>query len=47
MNINIQQDWPVYILLGAVFVFFVYVAIHSRMVEKQKKAGNEDSKSKK
>lgn len=32
-----EQDWPVYILLTGVFVFFVYVVVHSKLQEKKDK----------
>ncbi len=28
---NLAQDWPVYMLLGAVAIFFVYVIIKSNI----------------
>ncbi len=37
MNINIAQDWPVYILLGAVAFFFIYAIIKGRQQEKRNK----------
>lgn len=37
MSINYEQDWPVYILLTGVFVFFVYVVVHSKLQEKKRK----------
>lgn len=30
MGVNFAQDWPVFILLGAVVVFFLYVVISGR-----------------
>lgn len=37
MGINVAQDWPVYILLAAVFCFFIYVVISGMREEKKSK----------
>jgi len=37
MGLNLSQDWPVYILLGVVIFFFIYVVIHSWRQEKKDK----------
>ena len=34
MTGNLWQDWPVYVLLGAVALFFIYVIIKGRQGEK-------------
>ncbi len=48
MAINFAQDWPVYILLGAVLYFFIYVVIHSHKQEKiNKEAQNKEKTSEK
>ena len=40
---NFAQDWPVYILLGAVIWFFIYVIISSNKQEKiDKEAKNKE-----
>jgi hypothetical protein len=36
MTGTLYQDWPVYLLLGAVLFFFVYVIIKSNLPEKKK-----------
>mgnify|MGYP001564980572 CR=1 FL=1 len=37
MTGNLIQDWPVYVLLGAVAFFFIYVIIKGRRGEKEEK----------
>jgi len=37
MTGNIVQDWPVYILLGAVAFFFVYIIIKSNLQNRKDK----------
>lgn len=37
MNIDLQRDWPAYLLLGAVIVFFLYVIIKSNLDERKNK----------
>jgi len=34
---NLTRDWPVYVLLGTVAFFFIYVIIKSRLPEKKNK----------
>ncbi len=43
---NLYQDWPVYVLLGAVAFFFIYVIIKSNSQEKRGKIEGEDKESK-
>ncbi len=42
MTGNLSQDWPVYLLLGAVIFFFVFVIIKSNI----HKEGNNPDKNK-
>jgi len=37
MTGNLWQDWPVYVLLGAVVFFFGYVIIKGNMQDKKNK----------
>jgi len=37
MTGNLWQDWPVYVLLGAVAFFVIYVVIKGNQREKEKK----------
>jgi hypothetical protein len=37
MTGNLYQDWPVYVLLGAVAFFFVFVIIKGHLPEKKNK----------
>ncbi len=37
MTGNLWQDWPVYVLLGAVVFFFGYVIIKGNMPDKKDK----------
>ncbi len=37
MRNNLAQDWPVYVLLGAVAFFFIYVIIKGNLEEKKNK----------
>jgi len=37
MTGNLWQDWPVYVLLGATAVFFIYVVIKGNQGNKEKK----------
>ncbi len=37
MTGNLYQDWPVYVLLGAVAFFFIFVIIKGRLPEKKNK----------
>jgi hypothetical protein len=49
MTMNFAQDWPVFVLLGAVVFFFIYVIIKGNQGAKEKKnewAGDRDSKGK-
>lgn len=39
MTGNLYQDWPVYILTGAVILFFGYVIIKGNRDENNKKGG--------
>jgi hypothetical protein len=43
MTGNIAQDWPVYILLGAVAFFFVYIIIKGNLQSKKDKANKNKS----
>jgi len=44
MTGNLWQDWPVYILLGAVTFFFLYIIIKSRLDEKENKENQSNQK---
>lgn len=35
MNIDLQRDWPGYLLLAAVIVFFIYAIIKSNLDERK------------
>jgi len=37
MTGNLWQDWPVWVLLGAVAYFFIYVIIKGNLPEKKNK----------
>lgn len=37
MGIDFAQDWPVFLLLGAVVYFFIYVIIKGNKNENEKK----------
>jgi len=37
MTGNLAQDWPMYVLLGAVVLFFIYVIIKGNLSEKKNK----------
>ncbi|MDD4893929.1 MAG: hypothetical protein PHW54_01265 [Candidatus Omnitrophica bacterium] len=37
MNETLYRDWPVYVLLGAVVYFFIYVIIKGNLPEKKNK----------
>ena len=37
MTGNLWQDWPVYVLLGAVAFFFIFIIIKGRLSEKKNK----------
>lgn len=37
MTGNLLQDWPVFVLLGAVVFFFIYVIIKGNQGDKDKK----------
>jgi hypothetical protein len=37
MTGNLAQDWPVYVLLGAVAFFFIYVIIKSNLQDRKNK----------
>jgi len=37
MTINLAQDWPVYILLGAAVYFFIYVIVKGNQAQKEDK----------
>jgi len=37
MTGNLWQDWPVYVLLGAVAFFFIYVVIKGNQGDRDKK----------
>jgi hypothetical protein len=43
MTGNLSQDWLVYVLLGAVAYFFVYVIIHSHMIKEKAKKESQTS----
>jgi preprotein translocase subunit YajC len=36
-KLNLYQNWPVYLLLGAFVTFVVYMVINSRQQERKKK----------
>ena len=40
MTVNLQQDWPVYVLLGRVVTFFIYVIIKGNQSDKENKKGS-------
>jgi len=44
MPIDVYQDWPVYVLLGGVVFFFVYVIINGHMNEKNLKKQQDKEK---
>ena len=37
MTGNLWQDWPVYVLLGAVVFFFVYVIVKGNLQSRENK----------
>jgi len=39
MTGNLSQDWPVYVLLGTVVFFFIYMVIKSNQCKNEKKRG--------
>lgn len=39
ISLNLEKDWPVYILLGAVIFFFIYAIVVSRRKEGKSKGG--------
>jgi hypothetical protein len=43
MTGNLSQDWIVFLLLGAVAYFFVYVIIHSHMIKAKAKKESQTS----
>lgn len=47
MTGNLWQDWPVYVLLGAVVFFFGYVIIKGNMPDKQSKGKDDNEEVKK
>jgi len=44
MTGNLWQDWPVYVLLGAVVFFFIYVIIKGNQGGKEKKEAQPSDK---
>jgi len=36
---NFSKDWPIYILLGAVAIFFIYVIVISNLQKRQNQQG--------
>jgi hypothetical protein len=44
MTGNLLQDWPVYVLLGGVVVFVIYVIIKGNQGEKEKKEAQTSDK---
>jgi len=36
---NLSKDWPVYILLGAVAIFFIYVIVTSHLQNRKNQEG--------
>lgn len=46
MTGNLVQDWPVYVLLGAVIFFFIFVIIKGNLADKSNKEGQSKEKSK-
>lgn len=43
---GIEHDWPVYVLLTGVVVFFISVFIHGKRLEKEERKKQEQDKSK-
>ncbi len=37
MTGNLAQDWPVYVLLGAVLFFFIFVIVKGNIKDKKNK----------
>ncbi|KAF0154357.1 MAG: hypothetical protein FD188_3268 [Ignavibacteria bacterium] len=37
MTGNLAQDWPVYVLLGAVAFFFIYIIVKSNLQDRKNK----------
>ncbi len=46
MTGNLAQDWPVYVLLGAVIFFFVFVIIKGNLADKNNKEDRSKEKGK-
>jgi len=44
MTGNLYQDWPVYMLLGAVVFFFIYVIVKGNLQNRKSKAGQDKEK---
>ena len=44
MTGNLAQDWPVYVLLGAVVFFFTFVIIKGNMQGRDSKESKEEDK---
>jgi len=40
--VDFRRDWPVFVLLAGVIVFFAYVIIKGRQQEKKDKQGQKD-----
>ena len=36
MTGNLSQDWPVYVLLGAVAFFFIYIIVKGNLQDRKK-----------
>ncbi|MDP2904837.1 MAG: hypothetical protein Q8O22_00870 [Candidatus Omnitrophota bacterium] len=47
MTGNLWQDWPVYVLMGAVVFFFGYVIIKGNMPYKQNKGKDDNEEAEK
>lgn len=44
MAIDVCKDWPVYVLLGGVVFFFVYVIVNGHMNERNSKKQQDKEK---
>jgi len=46
MMVDLTRDWPVYVLLGAVAFFFIYVIVKSNLQNKEDKQEKNKSQDK-
>ena len=46
MGFNLSKDWPVYILLGFVAFFFIYVIVKSNLDDRKNKKDQNKEKEK-